>query len=79
MRSDVRRIARSILGRSRWREAVLLGFLAVGLASAVLTASALAEEAQPYAPLSHPLKIEQVPGNSIYYRRRQSRDTGQGE
>lgn len=53
--------------RWRWREAVLLGFLSIGLAPAVLTASAMAEEAQPYAPLSHPLRIEQVPGNPVYY------------
>jgi len=54
-------------GRLRRRGAVLSGLLTIGLAPGIFTAPASAEEAQPYAPLSHPLKIEQVPGQPIYF------------
>jgi hypothetical protein len=43
-----------------------VGIAFVALTS-MLTLSASAEPAQPYAPLIRPLKIEQVPGKPVYY------------
>ena len=50
-----------------WCKFALLSFFAIGVASVVFCAFASAQESPPYAPLSHPLKIEQVPGSPVYY------------
>jgi glyoxylase-like metal-dependent hydrolase (beta-lactamase superfamily II) len=41
--------------------------IAVVAACVFLTEPVLPQTAEPYAPLSHPLAVEQVPGHAIYY------------